>query len=212
MCRVLRNVRNRLIAATYNFAMAASERRCLQHWRAELLTAARGNLLEIGAGTGLNLRHYPADIQLTLSEPDPWMRQQLKQRIAHGSYTAAPILPQTLEQLSLDDGSFDTIVSTLVLCSVPDQAAGLQRLHRLLRPGGRLLYLEHIISDEPRTRRRQQRLEPLWSLCAGGCRLTRDTPAALEAAGFSIISQKEERICGAPAFVRRCVRGIACKP
>lgn len=211
MCTLWQTLHARLIAATYDAAMGRSERRCLKGWRAELLAEARGDLLEIGAGTGLNLAHYPRDARLTLSEPDPWMRRRLTRRIASGPYAATPVLPRSAEQLDLAEASFDTVVSTLVLCSVSDLTATLGQLHRLLRPGGRLLYLEHIVAAQPRLRRWQQRIEPLWSLCAGGCRLTRDTPAALEAAGFSIASQREEGICGAPAFVRRSVRGLAYK-
>ena len=110
----------RLMAAIYNWSTQASEGACLQQWRAELLHQLTGQVLEVGAGTGLNIPHYPATLaRLVLSEPDPHMRRRLSHRARAERCDHAQILDASLEELSLPDDSFDAVVGTLVLCSVP---------------------------------------------------------------------------------------------
>lgn len=209
---MMKNIRSALIAAGYNLIMQSTERRCLSHWRRELLYAAHGQVLEIGAGTGLNLPYYPADVkQLTLSEPDAQMRKKLLSCLRKQE-RAISVQPWSAEQIAMPDASYDTIVSTLVLCSVSCLSSSLNEIFRLLKPGGRLIFLEHVISDKPKIRRWQQRLEPAWSLCAGDCRLTRDTQKAIETAGLKVDNLITAPILGAPAFVSRTIRGVARKP
>lgn len=209
---IIKQLRSYLIAKSYDYAMRSTEKRCLQSWRKELLAQASGNILEIGAGTGVNLPHYPARVtQITLSEPDTQMRRQLEKRIDHFQRERISITPWEASAIEMPDASFDTIVSTLVLCSVPDLKTSLSEIYRLLKPNGILLFLEHIISDQPTTQVWQQRIEPFWCFCAGNCHLTRDTATAIRATGLHIEQLIEAPMTGAPAFVQRTIRGIARK-
>ncbi len=200
------------MAQSYDWAMRKTEQRCLNQWRRELLSQATGALLEIGAGTGINLPHYPANLsKMTLSEPDPQMRRKLSRKLGV-KYQHVEIAHWGAEQIELPDHSVDTIVSSLVLCSVSDQQQALKELHRLLRPGGQLLFLEHIIAAEAKTVRWQKRIEPVWKRCSGNCHLTRDTLRNIEATGLQIEHLNEANIVGAPAILQRTVRGRARKP
>ena len=201
-----------LMAHAYDWAMQRSERLCLSDWRAELLSHAQGRILEIGAGTGINLQHYPPDSDLILSEPDRHMRGKLRRRLQQTDADRPQLVNWGAAKLGLPDNSIDSIVSTLVLCSVDNQQQSLAELYRVLRPGGALLFLEHVIAENPGTIRWQQRIEPLWSCCCGNCRLTRDTGRTIKAAGFLLESCFDETLPGAPAIVRRTIRGLARKP
>ncbi len=210
--RYLRSIRSALIAASYNLIMNGTERRCLGNWRRELLANARGNVLEIGAGTGLNIPYYAPEVtQLTLSEPDPHMRKRLSSTTPEKRRNIQ-IQAWPAERIAMPDNAYDTIVSTLVLCSVACQANSLKEIKRLLKPGGQFLFMEHVLSDNPRVIRWQKRLEPTWALCAGDCRLTRDTQTAIESASFHLETLTEAPMLGTPAFVSRTIRGIARKP
>ena len=192
--------------------MRSTEKRCLQQWRNELLIHAHGDLLEIGAGTGVNLPHYPNNVlSLTLSEPDQQMRKYLHRKVTTITANKCSIATWSSDSIDMPDASFDTIVSTLVLCSVPCLDSSLSEIKRVLRPNGVLLFLEHIASDHHPTLKLQQRIEPLWSFCAGNCRLTRETTAAITNSGFEIDQITEAPMIGAPAFVNRTIRGIARK-
>lgn len=205
-------IRSFLIAKSYDYAMRSTEKNCLQGWRKELLAQAEGDLLEIGAGTGANLPHYPETItRMVLSEPDTQMRKKLQRMTAQIESSRLEITPWEAESIEMPDASFDTVVSTLVLCSVPSLETSLQEIYRLLRPNGALLFLEHVISDHPPTLAWQRQIEPFWSLCAGNCRLTRNTASAIEGAGFKIEQLTEAPMTGAPTFVRRTIRGTARK-
>lgn len=208
-----KQIRSYLIAKTYDRAMRSTEKRCLRQWRGDLLQHATGDVLEIGAGTGINLQHYPDTItRLVLSEPDRQMRLKLEERLAQQGQRHINIIPHGIDDIVAADDSFDVVVSTLVLCSVREQKSALNKIYRLLRPGGKLVFLEHVASDHPPTRQWQHRLEPIWSLCAGDCKLTRDTATAIEIAGLKIDQLTDAPMLGAPAFVSRTVRGIATKP
>ena len=205
-------LRARLMAWAYDPLIAATERRCLAAWRAELLRDLAGDVLEIGAGTGANLPHYPAGLaRLLLAEPEPAMRRRLAAKLAgSGRGAAGTLLEQAAERLPLADDSVDHVVSTLVLCSVEDLHASLGEIRRVLRPGGSLHFMEHVVApDDERLARWQRRLEPAWSWCAGNCHLTRDTAAAIRAAGFEFERLQRAEMHGAPAFVRPMVLGVA---
>ena len=209
---MLKQIRSFLIAKSYDYAMRSTEKKCLQQWRNELLTHARGDLLEIGAGTGVNLPHYPNNVSsLTLSEPDQQMRKYLRQKVTTEAVDNYAITSWSSDAIDMPDDSFDTVVSTLVLCSVPCLTSSLNEIKRVLRPNGVLLFLEHIVSDHHPTLKLQRRIEPLWSFCAGNCRLTRETTAAITSSGLQIEQITEAPMVGAPAFVHRTIRGVARK-
>src|SRR5262249_18810709 len=116
------------------------------------------------------------------------------------------------EALPFEDASFDAVVTTLVLCSVRDVVTALRQVHRVLRPGGRLAFLEHVASTDPKRRAWQRRIEPIWKHLAGNCHLTYETEAAIAAAGFQIESVRRESIRKVMPLARPSVRGWARKP
>jgi ubiquinone/menaquinone biosynthesis C-methylase UbiE len=194
-------------ALIYDPFLALGERRGMSARRRALLASARGRVLELGAGTGLNLAHYPAVSQLVLTEPDAAMRGRLERRVAQ-SGRAARVVAASAEALPFADGAFDTVVSTLVLCSVQDVGAALAEVRRVLAPGGRLLLIEHVRSDSPRLERWQDRLAGAWGAFAEGCRCNQSTVERLEAAGlFPELTPARWR--GMPALVAPLVVGTA---
>jgi ubiquinone/menaquinone biosynthesis C-methylase UbiE len=198
------------MAAIYDWFMRDMEEACGRAWRAELLSDLRGDVLEIGAGTGRNLDHYCALRRLVLAEPDPHMRKRLVQRTAVSSVASTlDVVPWTAEALDCPDASFDAVVSTLVLCSVESPSRALAEMRRVLRPGGKLVFLEHVASDDPRRRAWQRRLEPLWRPIAGNCHLCRETERAIEDAGLRIDRITRESARKALPIVRATIRGVA---
>ena len=195
--------------------MAATERAGLAAWRRALLADVAGDVLEVGAGTGANLPHYPATVRrLVAAEPDADMRARSAARAATTS-TPFPVdvAPDALGALSFAAASFDVVVATLVLCSVADPAAALADARRVLRPGGRLVFLEHVAAADGTSRRAwQRRADPIWRHLAGGCRLTRDTERAITDAGFVIDACTRESMRKAFPLVRPTIRGVARAP
>jgi ubiquinone/menaquinone biosynthesis C-methylase UbiE len=173
-----------IFAALYDPVGASAERRWMGGRRRRLLAGARGAVLEIGGGTGANLAHYRNVDRVTIAEPDPFMRNRIGPKL-EDARVPVEVSAAGAESLPFPDGSFDTVVSTLVLCTVPDQEAALEEVRRVLRPGGRLLFIEHVRSAGSAARW-QDRLEPLWRRLLGGCHPNRDTVAAIEEAGFEI--------------------------
>ncbi|WP_347976192.1 class I SAM-dependent methyltransferase [Microbacterium sp. ProA8] len=166
---------SRFTAGIYDAFLTLGEHRGMRATRRGLLAGARGRVLEIGAGTGLNLSHYPEAIdELVLGEPSAPMADRLEARRARLG-RRAHIVAAPAEALPFGDGSFDTVVSTLVLCTVRDPDAALAEVRRVLRPGGRLLFCEHVRSDSPRLSRWQDRLADAWAAVADGCRCNRET-------------------------------------
>lgn len=203
----------RFMAAVYDRMLAPTEAAGLADWRRELLGELEGDILEVGSGTGLNLRHYdPARVaHLTLTEPDPHMRAHLESAattlgIAHDVRDCAA------ESLPFADASFDVAVCTLVLCSVDSPSRTLAELRRVLRPGGRLVFLEHVASDDPNLYRWQRRLEPIWRRLAGNCHVTRHSGVAIVDSGFVLDQLVPARMPKALGLVRPTVRGWATKP
>jgi ubiquinone/menaquinone biosynthesis C-methylase UbiE len=175
---------HRIFAALYDRMNGAMERDWMGERRSHLLSGARGTVLEIGGGTGANLPHYRNVERVTVSEPDPFMREKLRRKLTT-AHVPVKVSEAGAEALPFPDGSFDTVVSTLVLCTVRDQELALAEIRRVLRPGGRLLFIEHVRS-EGRMAHWQDRIEPLWKRLLAGCHPNRDTVAAIEAAGFEI--------------------------
>lgn len=197
-------------SALYDRAFEATEEAGLREMRRELLAGARGRVLEIGAGTGLNLDLYPEEgiESLTLTEPDPHMIKQLREKLAD-SGRGAELIQAPAEDLPFADDSFDTVTVTLVLCTVPDQAAALQEISRVLKPGGRLLFLEHVRSDDPGVAKWQDRLEKPWRFLGDGCHCNRDTEAGIRTAGFELSDVEHPKLPKAPPIVRPMARGSA---
>lgn len=195
---------SRVFAAAYDPFLWLAERRGVAALRSELLAGARGRVVELGAGTGLNVRHYPAVDELVLTEPDPAMARRLERRAAGLQVIEAPA-----EQLPFENGSVDTVVSTLVLCTVPDLRAALDEIRRVLSPGGRLLFLEHVRSDIPGLARWQDRLHGPWHAFAEGCHCNRATLPELFGAGFDVEVRRHAEWRWMPAIVRPLVVGAA---
>lgn len=209
MGRVYDGTWGRLFSAIYDRGFKASEEAGLRDMRAELIAGARGRVLEIGAGTGLNLDHYGSEVdELVLTEPDPHMSKRLRERLA-ASGREADVVEAPAEQLPFEDHSFDTAVVTLVLCTVPDPAKSLEEIRRVLRPGGELLFLEHVRSSDPGLAGWQDRFERPWKFLADGCRCNRDTAATIAAAGFECSEIGEGTLPKAPPVVRPLIRGAA---
>ena len=198
-----------LFAALYDRLLAGVEAAGLSKRREQLLAAASGRVLEIGAGTGANLGFYPDAVQaLTLAEPERPMATRLARRVA-GQRRQVEIVEAPAEQLPFPDGTFDTVVSTLVLCTVADQRRSLAEIRRVLKPGGRLLFVEHVRSDDPGLARWQDRLNGLNQIVAHGCNCNRTTVDAIRAAGFDIVDLTRGELLKAPPFVRPMVVGTA---
>ncbi|MCL2725562.1 MAG: class I SAM-dependent methyltransferase [Polyangiaceae bacterium] len=194
--------------------MRKTEEACLASWRKELVSGLEGEVLEIGAGTGSNLRHFPETVtRLVVAEPDRWMRARLARAIAQdrGAVRASSIQTSAApaDALPFKDASFDAVVSMLVLCTVPDASRALAEIRRVLRPNGRLVFLEHVAADDPKRFTWQQRLDPIWCRFAAGCHLTRHTSEAIRSAGFEMVHEERASMRGAPPWVRPTVRGIA---
>jgi ubiquinone/menaquinone biosynthesis C-methylase UbiE len=200
------------IAMSYDRLMRGVEEGGLAAWRSELLASLGGHVLEIGAGTGRSLPSYPVAVTaLTLAEPDRNMRSQLEQAVArHPHAQPIDVTDATAEQLPFPDATFDAVVSSLVLCSVRDQAKVLGEIRRVLRPHGRFVFIEHVAAtDRPKRLKWQHRVEPLWRVVAGNCHLTRQTETAITASGFELHSVTRESMRAAPPFVRPTIRGVA---
>jgi len=171
----------RCFALVYDPFLSLAERRGMREQRRALLRDARGRVLEIGAGTGLNVQHYPADLaELILTEPDASMRRRLVRR-ADGRAT---VVTAAADALPVDDASLDTVVSTFVLCTVESPEAALREIRRVLRPDGQLLLIEHVRSDVRWRAFLQRVLRKPWSSFARGCRCDQPTAELLRVAGF----------------------------
>jgi len=204
-------LRSRFFASTYDRFSKKSEEAGLAEMRSSLLAGASGDVLEIGGGTGANLGYYgPAVKSLTVTEPEPPMLKRL-QRKAHEQNSQATVLRAHAEDLPFEDATFDTVVSTLVLCGVDDQPRAVRELRRVLRPGGRLIFIEHVRSDDPRTAKRQDRMNPLnrFLVC---CDCNRPTLDTIRSTGFEVTELEQTELPKAPPYVRPLILGTATAP
>ena len=183
----VRRISHPVFARYYARISPAMDKGGMAAHRRQLLHGLTGPVIEIGAGTGLNFSHYPAGVTRVLAiEPDPHLRE-----IARRNAAQAPVPVEVregiAEELPADDAAFHAAVAALVLCSVADQQAALREIHRTLRPGGQLRFLEHVRAGTPALRGVQRLLDAtIWPALAGGCHTGRDTAAAIEQAGFAI--------------------------
>ena len=199
----------RVVAWAYDWFMSASEKAGLNEKRSELLREARGRCLEVGAGTGLNLELWPDSIEsLMLSEPDPHMAAQLRKRAAR-SGRPAQVVEAPGERLPFEDSSFDTVAMTLVLCTAPDPGAVLREVGRVLRPGGRLLFLEHVRAEDPKLARWQDRLHGPWYAFGYGCNCNRATLSTIQTSSLELEWVERGQMPKAPPIVRPMIWGSA---
>lgn len=199
---------SRFTAALYEPFLWLGERLGMAARRRELLAEARGAVLEIGAGTGLNLRHYPAGLEeLVLVEPGEPMADRIDPARAPDGVPAR-LVRAPAEQLPFAEDSFDTVVSTLVLCTVADPARAISEVARVLRPGGRLLFCEHVEAEPGWRRAMQRRSARPWAAFADGCRCDRPTLATIESQ-LRVESVAQGRWRGMPAIVKPLVWGSA---
>jgi ubiquinone/menaquinone biosynthesis C-methylase UbiE len=180
-------VRHPIFARLYPRLARAADRGGLAERRAALVADLAGTVLEIGAGSGANFAHYPATVTRVVAvEPEPGLRRTARAAIADAR-VPVEVVDGLAERLPLGDASVDAVVCSLVLCSVRDQPAALREIRRVLAPGGRLRFLEHVKADTPGLARVQRVLDATcWPCLAGGCRTGRDTVAAIERAGFTV--------------------------
>ncbi len=205
-----------LFPRVYDRLTAATEEACFQGWRADLLAGVEGEVLEIGAGTGNNLAHYgPGVTRLVVTDPEQAMLDRLVPRLGRlPAGVDVAVRRAGADELPFPDDSFDVVVTTLVLCSVPDQPKALAEVRRVLRPGGRLVFLEHVAAEgRPQRLAWQRRVEPVWKRVFAGCHLTRHTAEAIVDAGFTLDEGTvvRESARKATPLIRPTVRGVAQK-
>lgn len=201
---------NALTARLYDPMLGRAEKAGMADRRRVLLQSARGAVLELGAGTGLNLEHYPLELsRLVLTEPNAHMAARLRKR---ADEFGRPVEVQEIpgELLPYADASFDTVVSTMVLCTVSDPRRTLDEVRRVLRPGGQLLFLEHVRADHrDRLAGWQDRLSGVWAWYADGCRCNQDTLAILREAEFTARVDQLAEWDKMPRLVRPLISGAA---
>jgi ubiquinone/menaquinone biosynthesis C-methylase UbiE len=201
-------LRRRFFALTYDQQLAKVEKAGLQALRQGLLADASGQVLEVGGGTGANLPFYGPGVEsLTITEPEPPMLRRLERRVREQA-PETRVLQAPAEDLPFEDDAFDVAVSTLVLCGVDDQQRALRELRRVLRPGGRLIFIEHVRSDEPSLARWQDRLNGLNRFVAC-CDCNRRTLDSIKAAGFKVRNVEHTGLKKVPPFVRPLIAGTA---
>lgn len=179
-------VKHPLFARLYDRLAPKLEAEGAAEHRRELLDGLQGRVIEVGAGSGINFSHYPETVtEVVAVEPEPYLRGRARE-----AASAAPVRVDVrdglADRLPAEDGAFDAAIASLVLCSVPDQAAALGEVHRVLKPGGELRFYEHVLAKAPRLARLQRAVGRVWPFFAGGCHPDRETGRAIERAGFAI--------------------------
>lgn len=199
---------NRLFPWGMNWLMSGEP---FDSQREQLLAGVSGRVLEIGFGSGLNLPHYPDSVsELTAIDPNPGMRRYAEARIAQSPITVERC-ELSGESLPMSDNSFDTVVSTWTLCSIEGVDQALQEVHRVLKPGGYFIFLEHGLCDDPAIQRWQHRLDPLQQVIGDGCHLNRDIRALVEEAGFASLDVENFCMPKTPRLIGYMYRGVAVK-
>ncbi|HEX8856671.1 MAG TPA: class I SAM-dependent methyltransferase [Thermoleophilaceae bacterium] len=209
--KLAENTWGRVFAAVYDRLQKGAEEAGVREMRRGLVSQASGRVLEVGAGTGLNLDHYGDVEELVLAEPSPHMASKLEHKVA-ASGRAAQVVQAPAERLPFPDNTFDTVVVTLVLCTVPDQSDALTEIHRVLKPGGRMLFMEHVRSEDAKIARWQDRVERPWGWFACGCHPNRDTLATIQRSPLELEFSAREKAPKVPRLVNEGVAGAARKP
>jgi ubiquinone/menaquinone biosynthesis C-methylase UbiE len=198
-----------VIGWLYDLLAGRADRAGMGDLRRGLLAGLEGDVVEIGSGTGASLPYYERATRVVAVEPDASMAKRLPNRLKEAK-VPIEVVTAHAESLPFPDDSFDAAVAAFVLCSVEDQGAVLAEARRVLRPGGKLVLLEHVRGDG-RTARWQDRLTPLHKRMAGNCHLNRDTRAAVASAGFDASGVEKTRLPGTHPFVRPGIQGVATK-
>jgi ubiquinone/menaquinone biosynthesis C-methylase UbiE len=204
-------VRERVFAAVYDRLSARTEEKFGAELKRKLLANAHGRVLEIGVGTGLSFAHYPQVEELVGVDPSEPMLRRARHRAAELARDVT-LVEASAEALPFEDEAFDTVVSLAVLCTVDDPARVLREIRRVLRPGGRFVFLEHVRSSDETLAQWQDRLERPWGWIAGGCHPNRRTLEAIEGAGFDVVELEREDLPDIPRLVRPNVMGVARGP
>jgi len=199
----------RLFSAAYDRLLKGTEDAGMRERRREVLAQARGRTIDVGAGTGANLGLFPDGLtEVVMAEPDPHMSKRLRPKIAE-SGADVELVEAGAEKLPFPDDSFDTVVFTLVLCTVPDPGAARAEAARILKPGGQVLLVEHVRAEDPGAARWQDRLERPWKFFADGCRCNRDTVANIEASPLTVERVEHGELPKSPPLVKPLVWGRA---
>jgi len=208
------SLRSWVMAKVYDFFMRTAEEKYFSKWRSDLLKDLSGSVLEAGAGTGSNNFYYPSIIsKLILTEPDPNMLKILRKRAKQRNDITVEIQRATVEKLPFPDNSFDFVVCTFLLCSVFDPQDSLSEILRVLKSGGKYVFLEHVENTENNLAYKwQKRIEPIWKFVSGNCHITRNTAYEIDTSGFKILDLNTEYIAGAPSIINPFIRGVAQKP
>jgi ubiquinone/menaquinone biosynthesis C-methylase UbiE len=203
------SLRDRIAPALQDLVAGPMEKKpFIQEGRRKLLAPAQGRVLEVGAGTGFNARYYPEGVgDVTLTDELGGMLRRAERR-ADEAGRRVETVTAPVERLPFEDESFDTVVGSLLLCSVDDQDAALAEIRRVLKPGGRYLFLEHVRSDDPKVARRQDRWERVWGIVAMGCHPNRDTLPRIESA-FAVDEVERSELPEGPSLIRPYVLGRA---
>lgn len=200
----------RFFTAWYGAAMRRSDELGLREIRREVLAGACGRTLDIGTGTGSNLPLFPQGVdELVLAEPDRHMNKVLRGKLMDMAEPRPELVQAPAGSLPFPDSSFDCVTCTMVLCTVPEPAAALIEVARVLKPEGKFLFLEHVRSEDPGFARRQDRLEKPWRFIADGCHCNRDSLATIEASPLTVESFKRGLMPLAPMFMKPLVYGSA---
>ena len=206
------SVWDEVFARCYETVLWPAERAGLAERRRKLVSRARGRVLEIGPGPGNNLRYFPDDLgELVLAEPVEGVARVLEKRVAKAG-RAARVVRAPAESLPFEDDSFDTVLAIYVLCTVTDPEQALAEVARVLKPGGELLFIEHVRSREPRLARWQDRLHGLWLRFGNGCNCNRETWKTLQASDLEVkdIEFADQRF--AMPLVKPLIQGYAAAP
>jgi len=196
---------HRWFAAIYDKMNRSAERGFLGEMRKQLLSDLTGDVLEIGAGTGANFEHYPPNARVTALEPDPFMLKRAEEKLAAAGPSNIMLRQAPAERLPFDDASFDAVVSTLVLCTVQDVPQSLAEIRRVLRPGGRLRFIDHVRAAGLGGRV-QDLIRPIWGWFGAGCHPNRRTLDALHSAGFDVTVAERRTMMGLVPFIRGTAR------
>ena len=202
------SIGDRIFAALADPLSARWERKHGAELRRKLLAEARGRVLELGVGTGQSFPHYPEVDALVGIEPSEPMLRRARERAVESGRDVT-LVEASAEELPFEDDSFDTVVTMAVLCTVDDPERSLEEIRRVLRPGGRFRFSEHVRSHDPKLARWQDRLERPWGFVAGGCHPNRRTLETIEAAGFEVRDLEQGELTGLPRLVRPYVMGTA---
>src|SRR4051794_2879280 len=203
-------VRHPIFARLYAKTSPSVEAKGAAAHRDELLAGLAGRVVEVGAGNGLNFAHYPAGVtEVVAVEPEPYLRARAREAAADAA-VAVTVVDGIADALPAPDGAFDAAVASLVLCSVPDQASALREVRRVLRAGGELRFYEHVVAERPRAAAVMRALDRsgIWPRLAGGCHAARDTPSAIERAGFVVERMRRFQFAAGPVAVPHVI-GVA---